>query len=100
MGPGGRVLVRGGGSAGEGGAVVKRASEAAKVQQAFGSAVEGHTHAVEQVDDTRCLVAHIFHRRLVRKEVATEDRVVEVLPGGIAFALQILGRVDAALRTH
>ncbi len=40
-----------GGGAGEGGAVVERAAEAAEVEQAFGGAVEGHAHAVEQVDD-------------------------------------------------
>ena len=40
-----------GGGAGEGGAVVERAAEAAEVEQALGGAVEGHAHAVEQVDD-------------------------------------------------
>ena len=42
-----------GGGAGEGGAVVERAAEAAEVEQALGGAVEGHAHAVEQVDDGR-----------------------------------------------
>ena len=40
-----------GGGAGEGGAVEERAAEAAEVEQAFGRAVEGDAHAVEQVDD-------------------------------------------------
>ncbi len=42
-----------GGGAGEGGAVVERAAEAAEVEQALGGAIEGHAHAVEQVDDGR-----------------------------------------------
>ncbi len=41
------------GGAGKGGAVVERAAEAAEIEQAFGSAVEGHAHAIEQVDDAR-----------------------------------------------
>ena len=32
------------------------------------------------------------------QKVAAINRVVEVHPGGIAFALQVLGGVDAALR--
>ena len=89
-----------GGGAGEGGAVIKRAAEAAEVEQPFGRAIEGNAHAVEQVDDARRLVAHLLHRRLVRQEVAAVDGVVEVLPGGVTFALQVLGGVDAALRAH
>ena len=42
-------------------------------------------------------VAHGLHGRLVGEEVAAVDRVVEVLPGGVALALQVLGGVDAAL---
>ena len=45
-------------------------------------------------------LAHRLHRRLVGEEVAAVNGVVEVLPGGVAFALQILGRVDAALRAY
>ncbi len=86
-----------GGGAGEGGAVVERAAEAAEVEQAFRRAVEGHAHAVEQIDDAGRGFAHGLDRRLVGEEVAAVDGVVEVLPGGIAFALQILGGVDAAL---
>ena len=87
-----------GGGAGEGGAVVERAAEAAEVEQPFGRAVEGHAHAVEQVDDAGRGFAHGLDRRLVGEEVAAVDGVVEVLPGGVAFALEILGGVDAALR--
>ena len=44
-------------------------------------------------------MSHIsLHRRLVGQEVAAVDGVVEVDPGGVAFALQVLGGVDAALR--
>ena len=89
-----------GGRAGEGGAVVERAAEAAEVEQSLGRAVERHAHAVEQVDDAGRRVAHRLDRRLVGEEVAAVDRVVEVLPGGVALALQVLGGVDAALRAH
>ena len=44
-----------GGRAGECGAVIERAAEAAEVQQAFRRPVEGDAHAVEQVDDGRAL---------------------------------------------
>ncbi len=86
-----------GGGAGEGGAVVERAAEAAEIEQSFRGAVEGNAHAVEQVDDAGRGFAHVFHRRLVGEEVAAVDGVVEVLPGGVAFALQVFGGVDAAL---
>ena len=42
-----------GGRAGECGTVVKRPTEAAEIEQALWSAVEGNAHAVEQVDDAR-----------------------------------------------
>src|SRR5271157_3216840 len=87
-----------GGGAGKGSAVVEGAAEAPEVEQSLGSAVEGNTHAVEQVNDTGGHVAHDFCRRLVGKEVAAIDGVVEVLPGGVAFALQVLRGIDAALR--
>ncbi len=83
--------------AGEGGAIEERAAEAAKVEQSFGGAIEGHAHAVEQVDDAGGGFAHGLDRRLVGQEVSAVDGVVEMLPGGIAFTLQILGGVDAAL---
>ena len=76
-----------GGCSGERGAIVKRAAEAAKVEQTFGRAIERNAHPVEQIDDAGRGVAHGFDRRLVGEEVATVDRVVEMLPGGIAFAL-------------
>ena len=87
-----------GGGAGKCGAVVERAAEAAEVEQALGRAVEGHAHAVEQVDDGRRGLAHGLDGRLVGEEVAAVDGVVEVLVGGVAFALEIFGGVDAALR--
>ena len=87
-----------GGGAGKGGAVVERAAEAAEVEQAFGGAIEGHAHAVEQVDDAGRGLAHGFDGSLVGEEVAAIDGVVEVLVGGVAFALEVFGGVDAALR--
>ena len=89
-----------GGGAGKGGAVVERAAEAAEIEQAFGGAIEGHAHSIEQVDDCRRGLAHGFHGRLVGEEVAAIDGVVEVLVGGVAFALQVLRGVDAALRAY
>ena len=89
-----------GGGAGKSRTVVERASEATEVEQPFRGTVEGDAHTVKQINDPGCGLAHITHRRLVGKEVATIDGVVKVQGGGVAFALQILGCVDAALRTH
>ncbi len=86
-----------GGGAGKGGAVVERAAEAAEIEQALGGAIEGHAHAVEQVDDGRRGFAHGFDGGLVGEKVAAVDGVVKVLVGGVALALEILGGVDAAL---
>ncbi len=77
--------------------MIERAAEAAEVEQAFGSAIERDAHAVEQIDDAGCGFAHGLDRRLVGEEVAAIDGVVEVLGGGVAFALEILGGVDATL---
>ncbi len=79
-----------GGGAGERGAVIERAAEAAEVEQALGGAIEGHAHAVEQVDDGGRGLAHGLDGRLVGEEVAAIDGVVEVLGGGVAFALRFL----------
>ena len=87
-----------GGRARECGALVERASEAAEVEQAFGCPVERHSHSIEEVDDGGALRGHVLDRRLVGEEVAAVDGVVEVLEDGVAFALEVLGRVDAALR--
>src|ERR1700691_179402 len=92
-------LLSGGGS-GKSGAVIKRASEAAKIKQSFGRAIKGNTHAVEQINDTGSGFAHGLDRRLVGEEIAAVNCVVEVFTGGIAFAFEILGGVDASLRAH
>ena len=89
-----------GGRARKRGAVVESASKTAEVEQAFGRAIEGHAHAVEQIDDAGRGVAHSLHRRLVGEEVSAVNGVVEVLVGGVALALQVLGGVDAALRAY
>ena len=75
-----------GGCAGEGSAVIERAAEAAEVEQAFGGAIEGDAHAVEEIDDGWGGLAHGFDGGLVGEEVAAIDGVVEVLVGGVAFA--------------
>src|SRR5580704_5774476 len=92
-------LLSGSGS-GKSGAVIERAAEAAKIEQAFGSTIKRHAHAIEQINNSRRGFAHRFYGRLIGKEVAAINRVVEVLPGGIALAFQILGRVDAALGAY
>src|SRR5580658_12105 len=92
-------LLAGGGS-GEGGAVIERATEAAEIEQTFGRAIEGHAHAVEQIDNAGSGLAHGLDRRLVGEEVAAINRVVEMFVGRIALALQVLGGVDASLRAH
>ncbi len=89
-----------GGGAGEGGAIEERAAEAAEIEQSFGGAIEGHAHAVEQINDAGGGFAHGLDRGLVGQEVSTVNGVVEMLPGGIALALQILGGVDAALGAY
>ena len=86
-----------GGGAGKCGAVVERTAKAPEVEQPLGCAVEGDAHAVEQVNDPRGHVAHGLGRRLVGEEVTTIDGVVEMLPGGVAFTLQVLRGIDAAL---
>ena len=87
-----------GGRAGEGGAVVEGASEAAEVEQAFGRAVKGDAHAIEEVDDGGRHVAHVFDRRLIGEEVSAVDGVVEVLGRGVALSFEVLGSVNATLR--
>ena len=89
-----------GGCAGKCGAVVKRAAKTAEIQQSFRGAVEGHAHAIKQVDDGRGRFAHRLHRRLVGEEIAAVNGVVKVLPGSVAFAFQVFGGVDAALCTN
>ena len=89
-----------GGCAGERSAVVKRATEATEIEQPFRGAIEGHAHAVQQVDNGRARFAHGLDRGLVGQEVAAVYGVVKVLPASVAFAFEVFGRVDAALRAH
>ena len=79
---------------------MQSAAKAPEVEQSFRRAVERHAHTIKQIDDPRRGVTHLFHRRLVCQKISPIYRVVEMLPGGIAFALQVLGSVDAALRAH
>ncbi len=83
--------------AGERRAVVFRAAEPAKVEQAFGRPVEHHAHPVEQVDDRGRGVAHRLDGRLVGQEVAAVDRVVEMNLGRIPLTLRVDRAVDPAL---
>jgi hypothetical protein len=89
-------LLAGGGS-GEGGAMEEGSTETAEVEETFRSAVKGDAHAVEEIDDGGPLLAHLLDGSLVGEEVAAVDGVVEVLQDVVALALQVLGRVDAAL---
>src|SRR5580692_10781949 len=85
------------GGSGEGSAVIERAAETAIVEEAFGRAIEHDAHAIEEIDDVGCFVAHALDERLIGKEIATVDGVVEMFGGGVAFALLIFCGVDAAL---
>ena len=89
-----------GGCSGKSCAMEKRASEAPEIQQALRRAVEHHAHAIEQIDNRRRRFAHALHQRLIGEEIAAVNRVVKMFPGGIAFALQVFGGVDAALGAH
>src|SRR5437588_12641680 len=80
--------------------MIKSAAEATEVEESFRSAVERNSHPVEQIDDRRRRLAHIFHGRLIGEEVAAIDCVVEVLPGTISLAFKVLGSVDAALSAN
>ena len=78
--------------------MVERAAETAEVEQAFGGAVEGHAHAVKQIDDGWSRFAHGFDGvGLIGEEVAAIDGVVKVLVGGVSLTLEVLCGVDAAL---
>jgi hypothetical protein len=89
-----------GSGAGKSGAVIESAAKAAKIEQALGGAVEHHAHAVEQVDDRGSGVAHAFNEGLIGEKVSAVNGVVEMLVGGVAFALEVLGGVDPALGAH
>src|SRR5262249_15480882 len=60
----------------------------------------GHTHSVEQINNPRRRLAHGFDGRLIAEKVAAVNRVIKMLPGSVALAFQIFGRVDAALRAN
>ncbi|MMZ67324.1 hypothetical protein D1872_299020 [compost metagenome] len=49
------------------------------------------------MDDARGRLAHRFDRRLVGEKIAPVDRIVEVLPRGVAFAFGVDGSVNPAL---
>ena len=86
-----------GGGACKGGAVIERAAEAAIVEKALGRAIEHDAHAIEEIDDGGGFIAHALDERLIGEEVAAVDGVVEMLGGGVPFALLIFCGVDAAL---
>ena len=87
-------------SAGKRSAVMFRAAEATKIEQAFLRAREGNTHAIEQVNDRGRHLAHGFRRWLIGEKVAAVNSVVEMFPGRIAFAFGVDRAVDAALRAN
>src|SRR5581483_564188 len=80
--------------------VVQRSSKAAKIEQALRSTVKGDAHPVKQINDAGRGIAHFLHRRLIREEVAPVNRIVKMLPRGVAFAFQVLGGIDTALRAY
>src|SRR6185437_5305180 len=82
---------------GECGAVIERSAKTTEIQQTFRRAVEWHAHAIKQVDNAGRCLAHVFYRRLVSQEIAAVNGVVEVLPGSVAFAFQVLRCVNSTL---
>ncbi len=87
-----------GGGAGEEGSLDERAAEEAELALAFGGAVEGDAHAVEQVDDARGPVAHFQDGRLIGEEIAAQNGFIEVNPLAVALlAGDVVAGVDSAL---
>ena len=84
----------------KGRAVIQGPAKSPEIQQSLRRAIEHHAHAIQQVNNRRRRLAHALHQRLIRQKIAAVDRVVEMLPRGIAFTLQIFRRVNAALRAH
>ncbi len=80
--------------------VIQRPAESPVVQQSFRRSVEHHAHAVQQIDDARRGLAHALDQRLVRQKIAAVNRVIQVFVDGVALALLIFRRVDAALRAN
>ncbi len=82
-------------------ALEERAAEETKIAEPLGRAVEGHAHAVEQVDDPRRPVGHLQHRVLIGQVVAAVDRLIKVLVLAVPLlARDFVARVDAALGAH
>src|SRR5215217_4857088 len=75
-----KQLLSGRGS-GERGAVMFGAAKTAEVEQSFTRAREGHTHAIEKIDDRWRHLAHRFRGWLVCEKVAAVNGVVKVFPG-------------------
>ena len=92
-------LLAGSGS-GKCGAMVERAAKPAEIEQAFRRAIESYSHPVQQIDNGRCRLTHGFYGRLIGKKVTAVNGVVKMLPGSVAFAFKVLGRVDAALSAY
>jgi len=76
------------------------ATKAAKIQEPFGSAREGHAHAIEEIDDRGRHLAHGFCRWLISEKVTAVHRVVKVFPGRIAFTFGVDSAVNPTLRAH
>ena len=74
------------------------AAEAAVVEQAAVLAGERHALGHHLVDDVDAHLGEAVDVGLAGAEVAALDRVVEEAVDGVAVALVVLGRVDAALR--
>ena len=78
--------------------MVERTAESAEIQQTFRRTVKRHSHTIQQVDNCGRGLTHVLYGRLVGKKVSAIDGVVEVLPDGVALALQVLGSVNPTLR--
>ena len=72
-------------------------AEIPKIQNALRRACERHAHAIQHFDDLRRGLDHALHGHLVRQEVATVHRIVEMLVDAVMLALRVHAGVDAAL---
>src|SRR5260370_11744317 len=80
--------------------MVEGASEAAEIQESLWCAIKGNSHAVEQINNAGRRLTHALHGRLVGEEVAAVNSVIKVLPGGVAFAFEVLGGINATLGAY
>src|SRR6185295_18288293 len=84
---------------GKEGALKERPAEQPQIALTLSRAIEWHAHAVEQIDNLGRPLRHLQQRRLVRKKIATQRRLIKMHPLAISLlAGDFIAGVDAALR--